>query len=235
MSTLTVSCIIPVFNGDLHLAEALRSVLGQTRPPDEILVVDDGSTDRSAEVAGQFDDVRYLMKAHGGPASARNLGVSVAAGDLVAFIDQDDLWHPEKLERQIACFAEDPALEICFSHVELFWDAALEAEQDGYRDQARAGVVPGYSTPSMVARRSAFERVGPLDPRLLFGDATDWTLRAMDLGLEMRLLSDTLLYHRMHASNLTRRREASKAEFVSIVRSTLMRRRGRQSGIGDHR
>ena len=233
MSASTVTCIIPVFNGERHLAEAMQSVLDQTHPASEILAIDDGSTDGSSGVIARYDGrVRYLRKERGGPASARNLGVSVATGEFVAFIDQDDLWHREKLERQLACFAEDPRLDLCFAHVELFWEPALQAERDAYRDHGRGRRVPGYSTPTLLARRSAFERVGPLNVDLLFGDATDWTLRAIDGGLAMRLLPDTLLYHRMHASNLTRQREASKAEFVRIVRATLARRRERQRGNG---
>jgi glycosyltransferase involved in cell wall biosynthesis len=226
VSTPRVSCIIPVFNGERHLAEAVDSVLGQTEPAHEILAIDDGSTDGSAEVLARYGDrVRYVRKPHGGPASTRNHGVSIAAGEFVAFLDQDDRWHPAKLAWQLACFAEDPHLDLCFGHAELFWDPGLEDERDAYRDHARGTRVPAYSTPTLLARRSAFARVGPLDTDLLFGDATDWTLRAIDAGLKTRLLPETLLYHRMHASNLTRRREASKAEFVRIVRATLARRR----------
>lgn len=233
MSAPTVSCIVPVFNGERHLADALQSVLDQTRPASEILAIDDGSTDGSPDVIARYHGrVRYLRQERGGPASARNRGVSIATGEFLAFIDQDDLWHPEKLERQLACFAENPRLELCFAHVERFWEPELQAEQNASRDHDRGGRVPGYSTPTLLARRSAFERVGPLNAELLFGDATDWTLRAIDGGLEMRLLPDTLLYHRMHGANLTRRREASKAEFVRIVRSTLARRRERQRGSG---
>jgi glycosyltransferase involved in cell wall biosynthesis len=234
VSAFTVSCIVPVFDGERHLAEALQSVLDQTHPASEILAVEDGSTEGSSAVVARYDGrVRYLWKEHGGPASARNFGVSVATGEYVAFIDQDDLWHREKLERQLACFAEDPHLELCFAHVERFWEPALQAERDAYRDHGRGGRVAGYSTPTLLARRSAFERVGPLNVDLRFGDATEWTLRAIDAGLRMRMLPDTLLYHRMHESNLTRQREASKAEFVRIVRSTLARRRERR-GSGGH-
>lgn len=226
MSALTVSCIIPVFNGERHLAEAVESVLAQTAPASEILAIDDGSTDASADVLARYGGrVRYVRQAHGGPASARNRGIALAAGELVAFIDQDDRWHPEKLATQVACFAEDPDLSLCFAHAELFWDTDLADEGDAYRSHPRGTRVPAYSTPALLARRSTFERVGSFDTDLLFGDATDWTLRAMDARLGIRLLPETLLYHRMHAGNLTRRRTESKAEFVRIVRATLARRR----------
>lgn len=98
----TVSVIIPVYNGERFLAEAIRSALDQTLSPAEIIVIDDGSTDASAEVARGFGPpVRVLAQANLGPAAARNLGVAHAAGDLLAFLDADDLWMPEKLAYQV--------------------------------------------------------------------------------------------------------------------------------------
>ncbi|MEO8667203.1 MAG: glycosyltransferase family A protein [Bauldia sp.] len=226
MSDSRISVIVPVYNGAAFLREALLSVLNQTVAPDEIIVVDDGSTDSSAEVVAAFAPlVRYMAKANGGPASARNAGIAAAEHEFLAFIDQDDLWHRAKLERQLACFAEDPRLDLCYAHVDLFWDAALAAEEQAYRDHRRARAVPGYSTPTLLARRSAFERVGPLDVTLRFGDATDWTMRALEAGLRTMLLPDVLLYHRMHPANLTREREPSKREFLRIVRARLQRMR----------
>jgi glycosyltransferase involved in cell wall biosynthesis len=97
----TITAIIPVHNGERHLAEAIQSVLAQTLPPGEIIVVDDGSTDASAAIAQSFGaPVRVLAQPNLGPAAARNLGLAHATGDLLAFLDADDLWTPNKLARQ---------------------------------------------------------------------------------------------------------------------------------------
>ena len=219
-----VSVIVPVYNGAAFLRETLGSVLGQTYAASEVIVVDDGSSDRSDQVVAEFPAVRYLRKANGGPASARNLGITASSFEFLAFIDQDDLWHPAKLERQLACFEAEPELDLCYTLVDFFWDPALSAEARAYLEHPRTRRVPGYTTPTLLARRAAFDRVGPLDAALWFGDGTDWTMRAMDAGLRSKLLPEVLLYHRMHGANLTRRRERSKREFVKIVRSHLERR-----------
>jgi len=87
-----ISVIIPVYNGERYLAEAIESALGQHYRPIEIILVDDGSTDRSAEVAKQVSQsIRYLYQAHGGAGAARNAGVDLAPGEFLAFLDPDDL------------------------------------------------------------------------------------------------------------------------------------------------
>ena len=95
-----ISCIVPVYNGERYLAETLQSILGQRVGPLEVIVVDDGSTDGTAGVARRFGSaIRVLHQTNAGPAAARNLGLSEARGDFVAFLDADDLWKPDKLAR----------------------------------------------------------------------------------------------------------------------------------------
>lgn len=230
-----ISCIVPVWNGERYLAEALDSVLAQTRPPDEIVVVDDGSTDGSADIVrGYGARMRYVFQSNAGSAAARNRGVEEARGDLLCFLDQDDLWVRHKLEWQLRYFATRPATDVCAGQVELFWVAELAGEGRRYREHARGHRVPGYTAPAMLARRSAFDRVGRFNPGLTFADATDWFLRAIDLGLDIAVLPEVVLHHRMHRLNLTRQRDASKREFVRIVKTTLDRRR-RAAGSGSAR
>jgi len=226
MTDAEVSVIIPVYNGAAFLRETVLSVLRQTRAPSEIIIVDDGSSDHSCEVAAEFArDLRYLRKENGGPASARNMGIAASTSEFVSFIDQDDLWHPAKLERQMACFEQDSELDLCYTLVDLFWDLALADEERAYRNHSRRRGVPGYTMPTLLARRTAFERVGSLDESLTFGDGPDWAMRCMHAGLRMKLLPEVLLYHRMHSQNLSRQRERSGREFVHIVWSHLQRRR----------
>src|SRR5437870_1421497 len=127
MKKSLISCIVSVYNGERYLREALDSILAQTHRPLEIIVADDGSTDRTASVAvGYGDQIRYLCQPNAGTASACNLGLSAAQGDFVAFLAADDLWHPEKLARQITRFRERPQLDLCVTHVKNFWIPELK-------------------------------------------------------------------------------------------------------------
>jgi len=223
-----ISCVVPVFNGERYIRDALSSILAQTYRSLEILVADDGSTDETAAlVKGYGEQIQLLRQAHQGPAAARNLGVGAARGTFVAFLDADDLWHPEKLVRQMARFRERPNLEFCITRVENFWDQELREEQDRFRGHSRGGALPGYICSALLARRALFDLVGPFNPALRHADKTEWFLRAAERGAAMEMLPDVLAYHRMHQANLSRTgAAASLEEYLRIVKASLDRRRG---------
>jgi glycosyltransferase involved in cell wall biosynthesis len=222
-----ISCIVPVFNAERYLTETLNSILAQSYAQTEIIVADDGSTDRTAEqVASYGSRIRYVRQPNAGPAAARNLGLSVAQGEFVAFLDQDDLWHPDKLSRQLDRFTARRELEISVTHVRLFWVSALQAEETHFRGHRITQDLPGYITGTLLARRELFGSVGLFNSVLRYGDAMDWFVRAAERGAVSELLSDTLLYHRVHQNNLSRREAAaSRNEFLHILKATLERRR----------
>lgn len=119
MESPLVSAVIPVYNGAAFIGDAIRSVLAQTYPHVECIVVDDGSTDDTAAVARGFGDrIRYLYKANGGVSSARNAGIAAALGEYVAFLDADDLWKPEMLERLIGLLRARPDLGLAYAGLE---------------------------------------------------------------------------------------------------------------------
>jgi glycosyltransferase involved in cell wall biosynthesis len=205
----------------------LASIFAQTYRPIEVIVADDGSTDATLEVVRRYADVKIVTQPDRGPAATRNLGLRRATGELVAFLDADDLWHRDKLSRQYRCFADDPALEYCVSHARMFWTAGLDRERDRLADHPRTRALPGYATTTLLARRSLFDRIGVFDEGLRFGDAVEWFLRASESDVKMKLLEEVLTYHRMHESNLTRRlSRESREEFLAIVRRMLHRRQG---------
>src|SRR5712664_390476 len=134
MTPTLISCIIPVFNGERYLREALDSILAQTHRPVEIIVADDGSSDGTAAVVASYGDhVHYLHQPNAGPAAARNLGLSAARGEFVAFLDADDLWHPEKLVHQRARFQARPELDLCVTHVQNFLIPELHEKEEQFR------------------------------------------------------------------------------------------------------
>ena len=125
MSTKLVSIIMPAYNAEKYIADSIRSVLAQTYSNWELIVVDDGSTDRTAnivrEFAGHDSRVRYIFQENGRLGKARNTGIANAAGSLIAFLDSDDLWIPRKLQMQLQAMSENSA-DVVFSNAYVFTD-----------------------------------------------------------------------------------------------------------------
>jgi len=224
----SVSVIVPVFNGARFLAEAIDSILGQTRRADEVIVVDDGSTDDTALVAKRYGAVvRYHLQPHGGAAVARNRGVQLAGGTLLSFLDADDLWVPGKLERQLAEFAADPELEAVFGHIEQFQVTPGGAGSER-RFRFVGEAMPGYVPDTMLIRTDAFRRIGPLRAGLEIGEMIDWFARAVDLGLRKQLIPDLLARRRIHEANLgLRGGDDTRRSYARLMMEILRRRRGR--------
>jgi glycosyltransferase involved in cell wall biosynthesis len=226
-----VSCVVAVYNGERYLREALDSILAQTYRPLEVIVVDDGSTDGTAALAASYGAaITLLRQARGGHAAARNRGIEAARGDFVAFLDADDLWHAEKLTRQVERFRERPELEASVTLIQNFWMPELDAEAEELRGQRRGGPLPGYSPVTLLARRDLFRWLGLFDTALRHGAVTAWFVRARERGALIELLPEVLVRRRMHASSFSREHVASsQADYLAIVKAALDRRRGRQA------
>jgi glycosyltransferase involved in cell wall biosynthesis len=230
-----VTCVVPVFNGERFVADAVASVLGQTYANVEVVVANDGSTDATAAAVARFRDrVRLVSQANAGHAAARNLGVAHARGELVGFLDADDLWHPRKLERQVERLDARRDVAMCFTLLRNFVDgratlASLIA------DPLLDDVVPGYTSVTLLARRALFERVGGFDESLAHGNDRDWFLRAVEHGASKELLDEVLVFRRLHRENRSRTTAAaSRAEYVRILKASLDRRRAAgDGGAGD--
>lgn len=104
---MKISAVIPAYNAERFVADAIESILSQTVPVDEIIVVDDGSTDKTAEVASRFERTRVIRQANAGQGAARNTGIKAASGEWIAFLDADDVWLPEKMASELECIAPD--------------------------------------------------------------------------------------------------------------------------------
>jgi glycosyltransferase involved in cell wall biosynthesis len=227
-----ISCIIPVFNGERYLRYALESIFIQTYRPLEVIIADDGSTDgTAAAVATAYGEkVIYVRQDNAGPAAARNLGLSVAHGEFVAFLDADDLWHQEKLARQISRFEVRPELDLCITFVQNFWIPELQEKAARFADPALLHPFPGYTSQALLARRALFDTVGQFDPNLHHADLKDWFLRVAEQGAVLEVLPDVLVYRRLHETNLSHYKAvAYREERLRIVKAALERRR-RSSG-----
>jgi glycosyltransferase involved in cell wall biosynthesis len=218
-----ISVVIPVFNGERFLAQVIESVAAQTLPPEEIIIVDDGSTDASPAIAGSFPKVRLIRQPNAGGAAARNAGIGAARSDLVAFLDQDDLWAPRKLELQGARMTASPELGYTLAAMRTFLEPGCPAPawlRPEFVDRATPAVVPG----ALVARKWVFTRIGAFDTRYRWGDDMDWFLRAREANIPMAILDEVLLLRRIHQSNASGDPRAAR-ELVRAVHASLARRR----------
>ena len=225
MSDLSVSCIVPVFNGERYLADAVESILRQTRAAMEVIVVDDGSTDRTPEIAMSFRaPVRVVRQTQRGVSAARNRGLREADGDLNAFLDADDLFLPEKLALQLARFAARPELEMSAAYTLNFWSPELVGEECDHDPKMTEQFPCHIST--WVVRRQVFDRIGLFDETMPLSQDVDWHLRAKSHGIVSETLPDVLTQRRLHRGNATRRaRTDCRAAVLSSLRSHIERRR----------
>ena len=227
MQNPLVSVIIPVYNYDRYLGEAIESVLGQTYQHLEVIVVDDGSTDRSGEVAKSFASkgVKYCHQVNAGIGPARNKGVELAQGEFMAFLDADDRWPLEKIERQLHAFESDPALEMVFGQaVQLQNGPEWEA---GVKDKKldAAAMVPGMVPGTMLIKRDTFHRVGQFQGGWKVGEFIDWYARAVELQVRSLILPDLFLWRRIHDSNQGVRERQSVSDYARVLKAKLDRSR----------
>ncbi|MFT5112024.1 MAG: glycosyltransferase involved in cell wall biosynthesis [Parasphingorhabdus sp.] len=225
-----VSCIVPVFNCEKYVLETLQSIDNQTYEKIEIIVVDDGSTDRTAQILQSINiDICYIKQANQGAAAARKTGVDRARGEFITFLDSDDLWRADKVEKQSNCFQKMPDMDICISHIKNFWQPELEGERLNYENHTISQPMPGYSWDTFMARLSIFSEVGEINAQVVHCDATEFFLRAQHAGVKIHVLEDVLVWRRLHEGNLSRQfRYESRKEYLSLVRQSLTRRRVNQ-------
>jgi glycosyltransferase involved in cell wall biosynthesis len=205
-----VSVVIPAYNAEGTIAETLASLLAQTFTDFEALVIDDGSADRTAEVAGGTGDprVRVLGIPNGGVAHARNQAISQAHGDLIAFLDADDLWEPRKLELQVAALERQPEAGWCVTGGVRIDESSNEigplpllTSSDVCRTLLLRSMTVGHLSSGMV-RKTILDQAGGFDAR--FSQCADWDLwLRLSVTAPVAVLSDRLLRYRTTAGNMS--------------------------------
>ena len=208
----SVSVVLPTFNGERYIAEAIQSALAQTIPPAEIVVVDDGSTDGTEAIVQSFGaEVRYIRQANKGVSGAYNTGIGAATGTHIALLEHDDMWLPEKNALQLAAFAQDEQIGMVFSPVELIENGA-PSKRDHISPQYAAGVYSFadffaqnrvLNCSSVMLKKAVIDNVGGFreDMRLAF-DYDLW----LRVAAKSRVVSlgTALAKYRIHDSNLSR-------------------------------
>lgn len=227
MDTPPVSVIIPVHNGEHFLAHALESVSAQTYRAHEVIVVDDGSTDASGNIAQARDRVRYHRQENQGTGSARNAGVRLARGEFLAFLDQDDVWLPDKLSFQMNYLKTFPNFDGVFGGMAQFRaGSSAVARRVGKK-------MDGYSPSALLIKRACFERVGWFATDLQIGEWAEWYLRALERGLVFGMPEQLVALRGVHLANKGLVQQARRHEYVQLLREALARRKQRELDTGE--
>lgn len=228
------SCIVPAFNAEHYIGDAIESILRQTCPPSEVLVVDDGSTDGTATVVESFGaSVILLRRPHRGGAAAKNAALEIARGPYIAFLDADDVWVRDKLARQLARYGAQPSIDLCFTAYDNFWIPELAEEAKQYRERKLSLTSTGWSLSTLLTRLSSFDRFGR------FAEAETenyhnllWALGAAAQGAVVDVLPEVLMHRRLHHSNVSRNWLIGE-RFVDLVKAWRDYRTSAARGHGD--
>jgi glycosyltransferase involved in cell wall biosynthesis len=218
-----------VYNGARYIAEAIESVFRQTQLPDELIVVDDGSVDESAALVHEIATtaplpLRYTYQPNQGAGAARNCGIAMATGALIAFLDQDDVWSPDKLARQLALLHQHPEAGYATAYVEFCLEPGITPPV-WIRPERLQGPQPSFLPSCLVVRRATFARIGCFDPALRISNDTDWVARAKEAGVIPVVAQAALVRHRVHAGNHSRFVEEIHQDLCDVARKALLRKR----------
>jgi glycosyltransferase involved in cell wall biosynthesis len=221
-----ISVIIPAYNREAYVADAIESAVAQTCPPDEIIVVDDGSTDRTAEIARSYGkQVRCISQENQGTGVARNTGLKEARGSLIAFLDSDDVWLERKLEMQTAYLRTHPGTDMVFCRMKPFLSPEIDPAH-ALRFDARE--IAACNAQALLARRETFTKAGSFPTARNVPEFFPWFTRACDLGLTHHILPELFLLRRVHLSNSVHHPDWG-LRYVRFLKQRLDQNRGSAS------
>lgn len=213
MGTSRVTALIPTFNSERYICETVDSVLAQTCPVHEVIVVDDGSTDRTQEVLASYGNrIRYIRQPNAGPPAARNTGLAQATGDFIALLDSDDLWAPTKIELQIDYLRRHPSCGLVYTDMKTFDESGIVEES--VKISRNLSLPSGHIFPEMfhetlfqtsaaLVRKSCIDAVGGFDTDLRMGDDYELFLR-ISRHYELGYVDEPLVLYRQHSTQGTR-------------------------------
>lgn len=222
--TESISVIIPMYNVEKYVGEAIESVLRQTVQPLEIILVDDGSTDSSAAKAKEYlPEVKLIRQENKGISGARNTGIKEAKGEIFAFLDSDDIWPENHIEVLLPVLKEDENLAMVCGHVRQFMSDDTEKNQN--RIPEGAEVMPGYVVGASLIKKEVFDEIGTFNEDLTLADTVDLFARAKDAGLQLKLVDDIVLLRRIHSTNSGIRHREKRHDYTKVLMASIKRKR----------
>lgn len=222
-----VSVIIPVYNAEKYIKDAIISILEQTYKAFEIIIVDDFSSDNSVKIISDFKDVHLIQSSKNrGAGYSRNCGINSSKGEIIAFLDADDHWVPEMLEFQIDSLLKNKDIDGVYGMFENYFEpgeplpAGIEKEKF-----LKPGVGKIKNLGTMVLYKNIFAKVGMFSETIKSGEDIDWFVRADDYGVKFLYSPRLLMYRRLHGENLTFTTYHSNQRLLEILSRSIQRKR----------
>ena len=216
-----ISVVVPAHDCERYIGAALDSAFAQDYTPIEVVVVDDGSTDTTAQIAAAYP-VRLIRQANSGQGAAKNAGVAAATGELIAFLDHDDVWFPAKLRRQLTALDARPDADGVLARLRVLVEPGIAHPPW----LTRSANYPWFPPSSWLLRRTLVDTVGPFDTESMVPDF-DWMLRARDHGAVFEIVPEPLGLYRFHGENVSYQRRAIRDHAFDALRHSLERIRAR--------
>jgi glycosyltransferase involved in cell wall biosynthesis len=219
-----VSVIIPVYNGEKYLLEAIESVFSQTYRPTEIIVVDDGSTDNTAKLLASISgQIRSFYQSNSGPAAARNTGIHNSNGELISFLDADDYWAPNKLNIQVECLLKHPHIGYVLGMQRNFLESGTDRPfwlKEEHLLEEHIGFLP-----TLLIRKKIFQVVGLFNSDYRISSDVEWFSRVVDFSIPRMVVSELVLHRRIHKANLGYQLKNGNFLYLQALRASVHRKR----------
>ncbi|UXX80814.1 glycosyltransferase [Reichenbachiella carrageenanivorans] len=225
MTDFSISIIIPCYNAEEHLASAIQSIIDLEIENLEIIVVDDGSTDNSITIARSFDKIQLISQANSGPAAARNRGIEAASGDIIGFLDADDLYPDQKIKIQLDYLRKNPDTEIVSGRIQCFGDQSDHMYIKIYEDAAQKTML-NFHVGANLYRKNVFDKIGGFDVDLRYAEDVDHWFKIVEQGINYHFLSEVTLLHRRHHNNMTNVSQGiQNPYFIRAIKKSMDRRK----------
>jgi glycosyltransferase involved in cell wall biosynthesis len=219
-----ISVIVPVYNGSDFLSEAIDSIRQQMYGSIEIIVVDDGSTDSTPQIINGFaSSIQSIRQNNAGPAAARNAGLRLARGEVIGFLDTDDLWPPDKLKIQMQCLMDNPHVEMVMGRIQVIELPGAIKRRHRFNIEQEPAV--NVHLGGALFRRSIFGKVGAFDESLRYSEDIDFFMRVREYGIQVAVTDHVTLYYRLHQHNMTHDLAKGDSYLLRAFKKSLDRRR----------
>jgi len=221
---MKISVIIPAFNHGRYLRNALESVISQSFPAYEIILVDDASDDKTDNVIREFPQISIITnETNHGPSYCRNIGILASSGDLISFLDADDTWPVDKLAWQYKYLQDYPEVEIIAGYGKYYFEDGVEPG-DPRREFLEGKSHFNAYLAAFLIRRNVFDRVGLFDESMRLSEDQDWFLRSREVGIKTKIVEKISLNKRIHPESTTHGLSFKNSGMIEALNKSIKRR-----------